>query len=106
MNRRSFLSAALACCLVLVSCASRSSRADPGLGVRVLACVVVEREHDSGGNYRGTGNYYLVFEAREGQATSRYRLEVTQRQWLRFREGDRVQITLNNNILVDIRSNE
>jgi hypothetical protein len=106
MSRRTLPAAALACSLVLASCASSSRKADPALGTRVLACVVVDREHDSGGNYRGTGNYYLVFEAREGQATSRYRLEVTQRQWQRFHEGDRVKITLNNNILVDIRSNE
>jgi hypothetical protein len=71
---------------------------------------VVGREHDTSGGsasaYRGTGNYYLVFEAHEGQATSRYRLEVTRQQFQRYQDGDRVKITLNNNILMDIRPGE
>jgi hypothetical protein len=112
MRKRSLSAAALLSCLVLAAaCASGSAKkSDPGLGTRVLECVVVERDHDNpgsnGASYRGNGNYYLVFEAREGQGTSRYRLEVTRQQWQRFQEGDRVKITLNNNILVDIRPND
>jgi hypothetical protein len=62
----------------------------------------------SASGYRSSsgGNFYMVFEAREGQGTSRYRLEVTRQQWQRFQEGQRVKITLNNNILVDIRADE
>ena len=101
---------AAAACLVLAACASGSKKTDPGLGRRTLDCVVVSREHDTSGNsassYRGTGSYYLVFETREGQATSRYRLEVTRPQFQRFHEGDRVKITLNNNILVNIEPND
>ena len=48
----------------------------------------------------------MVFETKEGEATSRYQLEVTRTQWFRFPEGSRVRITLNNNILTDIRSIE
>jgi hypothetical protein len=110
MNRRTLSAVALLCAFVFAACASGSKKSDPGLGTRVLECVVVERDHDAAGkngaSYRGTGNYYLVFEAREGQATSRYRLEVTRQQWQRFQEGDRVKITLNNNILMDIRPND
>lgn len=111
MNRRTLPAAALLSCLVLAACAGGSGKkSDPGLGTRTLDCVVAGREHDSpgsnGASYKGTGNYYLVFETREGQATSRYRLEVTRQQYMRYEEGARVKITLNNNILVDIRSNE
>ncbi len=110
MNRGTLSVAALLSGCVLAACASGPKKSDPGLGTRVLTCVVVERDHDSpgtnGASYRGTGNYYLVFETREGQATSRYRLEVTRQQWQRFQEGDRVKITLNNNILMDIRPND
>src|SRR5262249_48138302 len=95
------------------ACASGGAKPkDPGLGRRTLDCVVVQREHDSAGSsassYRGsgTGSYYMVFETREGQATSRYRLEVTQRQYQRFEEGDRVRITLDNNILVNVQPND
>ena len=111
MNRRTLSAAALISCLVLSACASGSGKkSDPGLGTRTLDCIVASREHDSpgsnGASYKSTGNYYFVFEAKEGQATSRYRLEVTRQQYMRFEEGDRVRITLNNNILVDIRPNE
>lgn len=111
MNRR-MVSALLLLVAVSLSpaCAGRSARKDRGLGLRVLDCVVVEREHEppgtGGASYAGTGNYYLVFEAREGQATARYRLQVNRTQWFRFAEGSRVRITLNNNILTDVRSNE
>jgi hypothetical protein len=85
------------------------SRKDPSLGVRVLDAVVVERSQapsgsDTARGYSGTGNYYMVFETHEGDATARYTLEVNRTQWFRFQEGARVRITLNNNILQDIRS--
>lgn len=97
----------LVSCLLAASCAT--SKKDAGLGTRTLECVIEEKGQESpssSSGYRTGGNYYMVFEAREGQATSRYRLEVTRQQWQRFQEGQRVKITLNNNILVDIRPNE
>ncbi len=82
---------------------------DPSLGVRVLEAVVVGKSSAPSGSggvgaYSGSGNYIMVFETHEGDATARYQLEVTRTQWFRFQEGARVRITLNNNILQDIRS--
>jgi hypothetical protein len=94
--------------LAAAACASSSARKDSGLGVRVLDCVVVERGQGAPGRSSGYGSggvYYLVFETREGSALARYRFEVTRQQWFRFQEGARVWITLNNNILQDIRPN-
>jgi len=107
---RKLSAAVLISCLLAVSCATSTSK-DSGLGTRTLECVIEEKGQESpssASGYRSStgGNYYMVFEAREGQATSRYRLEVTRQQWQRFQEGQRVKITLNNNILVDVRSNE
>lgn len=111
MHRRAgtaLLTVALAF-LTLSACAS-SGRKDSGLGVRKLDCVVIERGRDSAGQrgarYDATENYYLVFETREGEANARYRFQVTRQQWFRFVEGSHVRITLNNNILQDIRLNE
>jgi hypothetical protein len=106
MDRRRLSAAVLVSCLLVAACATSK---DSGLGTRTLECVIEEKGQEgpsSASGYRGTGNYYMVFEAREGQATSRYRLEVTRQQFQRFQEGQRVKITLNNNILVDIRPNE
>ncbi len=108
MDRRSLSAAVLVSCLLAASCATSK---DAGLGTRTLECVIEEKGQESpssASGYRSStgGNYYMVFEAREGQATSRYRLEVTRQQWQRFQEGQRVKITLNNNILVDIRAND
>lgn len=76
-------------------------------GIKVLKGVVVERERDAAGeggsSYQGTGNYYLVFEVRDGDATARYRYQVTQQQWFRYPEGSPVRITLQNNFLQGIK---
>jgi hypothetical protein len=106
MDRRRISAAVLVSCLLVAACATSK---DSALGTRTLECVIEEKGQEgpsSASGYRGAGNYYMVFEAREGQATSRYRLEVTRQQWQRFQEGQRVKITLNNNMLVDIRPNE
>ena len=108
--RNAFLTATLIAASLLSACASGGKK-DPGLGVRTLDCVVVERgegspSSGSGRGYTSAGNYWMVFETKEGEATSRYQLEVTRTQWFRFPEGSRVRITLNNNILTDIRSIE
>jgi hypothetical protein len=99
----------LAAGLATAGCASSSSKkSDPALGTRTLDCLIVQHEHDSGGSsgsgLRGaSGGYYIVFETHEGQATSTYRLEVSRQQFIRFQDGDRVKLTLNNNILVNIQ---
>jgi len=76
-------------------------------GIKILRGVVVERERDAAGEggsgYQGTGNYYLIFEVRDGEATARYRYQVTQQQWFRYPEGSPVRITLQNNFLQDIK---
>ena len=109
MTQGGLMVAALFAWGLVAACAS-SGKKDPGLGIRTLDCTVVEREQSGPGSsgasrgYASTGEYYMVFETKEGEATSRYRLEVTRTQWFRYPEGSRVRITLNNNTLTDIRS--
>jgi hypothetical protein len=90
---------------ILVGCASSSK--DPFLGTKSLEATVVERQYDppgsGGASYAGTGNYYLVFEGREGEATAHYRFRVTQQQYMRFQEGSHVQIVIVDNNLKSIR---
>jgi hypothetical protein len=90
---------------LLAGCASGSK--DPFLGTKSLEATVVERQYDppgsGGASFAGTGNYYLVFEGREGEATAHYRFRVTQQQYMRFQEGTRVQIVIVDNNLKDIR---
>jgi hypothetical protein len=110
MRRKTTAAVLILSSLLVGACAS--GKKDPGLGVRTLDCTVVEREQAAPGasgtsrSYAGTGDYYMVFETKEGEATARYRLQVNRTQWFRFPEGSRVRITLNNNILTDIRSIE
>jgi hypothetical protein len=93
-------------------CASQSSSTGQpdkpkDTGSKVLKGVVVERDREApgegGSSFQGTGNYYLVFEVREGDATARYRFQVTYQQWFRYPEGSAVRITLRNNFLQDLR---
>ncbi len=90
------------------SAASRSApKKDSGAGVRVLECVVVERGQGAPSRTSGYSSgetYYLVFETKEGEATARYQYEVTRQQWFRYKEGDRVRVTLSNNILQNIQA--
>ncbi len=110
MRKTTLAAALLLIAAGVLAAACSGAKKDPGLGVRTLDCFVVEREEATAGSsgtsrgYASTGDYYMVFETREGEATSRYRLQVTRTQWFRFPEGSRVRITLNNNILTDIRS--
>jgi hypothetical protein len=91
--------------VLLAGCASGSK--DPFLGAKSLEATVVERQYDppgsGGASYAGTGNYYLVFEGREGEATARYRFPVTRQQYLRFQEGAHVQLVIVDSNLKDIR---
>ena len=101
----------LACALLtpllalLAGCASSST--DPFVGTKSLEATVVERQYDppgsGGASYAGSGNYYLVFEGKEGDATAHYRFRVTHRQYLRYPEGSHVQIVVVDNNLRDIR---
>jgi hypothetical protein len=76
-------------------------------GIKVLKGLVVERERDApgdgGSSFQGTGSYYLIFEVRDGDATARYRYQVTYQQWFRYPEGSPVRITIQNNFLQDIK---
>ncbi|HEU5249987.1 MAG TPA: hypothetical protein VFW15_08365 [Thermoanaerobaculia bacterium] len=90
---------------VLAACASSSK--DPFLGSKSVDATVVERQYDppgtGGASYAGTGNYYLVFEGKEGEATAHYRFRVTRQQYLRFGEGSHVQLVIVDGNLRDIR---
>lgn len=87
------------------SCASSPKK--PGTGFRSLEATVVSREFEppgsGGASYAGSGNYYLVFEAKDGDATATYRFPVTKTQYTRYTEGSRVQILLADNELREIR---
>ena len=106
MSRRSVLAAAAAVAAAVLASACASSK-DPMLGHRAVEATVVERRYDppgsGGASYRGTGNYYLVFEGREGDASVRYTYQVTQSQYQRFQEGANVQIIVVDGNLRDIR---
>ena len=98
---------ALSALLPLAACASSSSKRDPNLGYKSLDATVVERQYDppgtGGAGYAGTGNYYLLFEGKEGDATAHYRYRVTQQQYNRFPEGSHVQLIIVDNNLREIR---
>lgn len=98
------ISLAAATALAL-GCASGSK--DPFVGTKSLEATVVERQYDppgsGGASYAGSGNYYLLFETREGDATAHYRFRVTQQQYIRFTEGTHVQLFIIDNNLRDIR---
>lgn len=107
MSRRTTLGAGAAALFAALLAPACATSKDPMLGHRALEATVVERRYDppgtGGASYRGSGNYYLVFEAREGDATARYTYQVTQSQYLRFPEGVNVQIILVDSNLRDIR---
>lgn len=98
--------------LVSAACASSGAaknptRADADRGFKTLEATVTDREHDmpgaGGAGFAGTGNYYLSFEARDGEATAHYRFQVTKGQYDRYPEGSHVQLVIGNHELRDIR---
>ena len=106
MRERRVVAVSLILAVVLGSgCASASK--DPFAGTKTLDATVVEKQYDppgtGGAGYAGTGNYYLLFEAREGDATAHYRFRVTQQQYNRFGEGSHVRLVVVDNNLRDIR---
>ena len=92
---------------VALSAGCASSKRDPNVGSKSLEATVVGRQYDppgsGGSSYAGSGIYYLLFEAKEGDATAHYRFPVTQQQYLRFTEGTHVQLLIVDNNLRDIR---
>lgn len=106
-------SRALAISLLVAAAAGpgcASSSKDPFVGAKSLDATVVERQYNppgsGGASYAGTGNYYLLFEAKEGDATSHYRFPVTQQQYNRFPEGSHVHLIIVDNNLRQIRAAE
>jgi hypothetical protein len=97
--------ALMAAALLAPACASSKN---PSRGFKTLEATVVEREHEApgtgGASFAGTGNYYLIFEARDGEATVRYRFQVTSTQYNRFVEGSRVQLLVADDRLREIRA--
>ncbi|PYQ67742.1 MAG: hypothetical protein DMF54_03335 [Acidobacteria bacterium] len=107
MNVGSWLRLAGVAVSIALVAACASSKRDPNLGYKSLEATVVDRQYDppgtGGASYAGSGNYYLLFEAREGDTTSHYRFQVNQLQYNRYAEGTHVQLFLENNNLRDIR---
>ena len=110
MKPARFVAALLVLAAAVASgCASGGSK-DPFVGSKAIEATVVERQYDppgsGGASYAGSGNYYLVFEGLEGQATSHYRFPVSRQQYNRFPEGSHVQLIIMDNNLRQIRSVE
>jgi hypothetical protein len=88
-------------------CASSKKPQAADAGFRTLDATVVGRDYEppgsGGASYAGSGNYYLVFEAREGEANATYRFPVTRVQYQRYLEGSHVRIVLAGHDLRDIR---
>ena len=111
ISRKAIAFAVLLALSLSAACAYKTAGTkSEGTGNKVLKGVVVERDREApgqgGASYQGTGIYYLVFEVKDGEATARYRYQVTYQQWFRFQEGTRVQITLRNNFLQDLRADQ
>jgi hypothetical protein len=94
----------VAAALLVPACASSKN---PSRGFKSLEATVVEREREAPGtgsaSFAGNGNYYLIFEARDGEATVRYRFQVTLAQYSRYVEGSRVQLLVADDRLREIR---
>jgi hypothetical protein len=105
MPRAALPAALLLATVAIGACASASK--DPFLGAKSVDATVVEREYDppgtGGASYAGTGNYYLVFEGKEGDATAHYRFPVTRQQYIRFEDGAHVQLVIVDGNLKGIR---
>jgi|SRR5450432_845095 len=107
-NATAWLALGLGFVLVVVaSCASNAASKDPSKGYQTLDATVVGRDFEppgkGGTSYGGEGTYYLVFEAREGEANASYRFPVTRVQYQRYVEGSHVQLFIANHELRDIR---
>ena len=76
-------------------------------GFRVLEAVVTGRIYDPPGSpgttIAGNGNWFLEFEAKDGDATAHYRFPVNRNQYNRYHEGQRVQLVMADDDLREIR---
>ncbi len=97
---------------LLAACSSgrggARAKSEPDAGTHALDAVVTDREYDppgstGGGSYRGSGAWYLSFEAQEAERTVHYRFPVSRTQYNRYPEGSRVRLVLDGNNLHDIR---
>lgn len=98
---------------VLLACSSTPRPTNIGRpsaaerGIRTLDAVVVDRLYEPPGapgtTASGSGNWYLDFEARDGEATVHYRFPVSRQQYYRYVEGTRVQLVLADDRLREIR---
>ncbi len=97
----------LAIRLLVLGIAACSSTNPSGKGFRALEAVVVERIYEPPGSpgtsFAGSGAWYLVFEAKDGEATAHYRFPVTQLQYNRYTEGSHVELVLADDRLREIR---
>ena len=110
MKRRRMTALFLTAAFALVSCSSGPRPATQSAakrGFRVLDAVVTGRVYDPPGapgtTMGGNGNWFLEFEATDGNATAHYRFPVTRTQYNRYQEGAHVQLVMADNDLRDIR---
>lgn len=104
---------ALCLALVLAGCSTTPKNTNVGKpsaserGSRVLEAVVVDRQFEppgsGGSSLRGSGTWYLDFEARDGEATVHYHFPVSRQDYYRYAEGSRVLLVLSNDQLREIR---
>ncbi len=52
---------------------------------------------------RGSGSWYVTFQARDGDKTVRYQFSVTQQQYMLCSEGRRVELVVSDDRLRDLR---
>jgi hypothetical protein len=110
MKRRLIPALLFAAGCALVSCSSSPKPATQSAakkGFRVLDAVVTARIYDppgsAGTTMGGSGNWFLEFEARDGDATAHYRFPVSRNQYNRYQEGQHVQLVMADDDLRDIR---
>ena len=110
MKRRRVPVLLLAAACAMVSCSSSPrppTQSAAKRGFRVLEAVVTGRIYNppgsAGTTMGGSGNWFLEFEARDGDATAHYRFPVTRNQYNRYQEGQRVQLVMADDDLRDIR---
>ena len=110
MNRRLIAALLLAAGCAFVSCSSRPkppTQSAAKKGFRVLEAVITARIYDPPGSpgttMAGNGNWFLEFEATDGDATAHYRYPVTRNQYNRYHEGQKVQLVMADDELRDIR---
>jgi len=110
MRRAALTALCLALLLAAAACSSAAKPATPSeakRGFRVLDAVVTGRIYDppgsAGTTIAGNGNWFLEFEARDGDATAHYRFPVNRNQYNRYQEGQRVQLVMADDDLREIR---